>query len=377
MNSSDLDVLLTVKVPGEDAEVKHVEFFHNLAKGLYSDRGFTKVIKIMHARVPIIKFEYLTRGNVRLEGDISINGSMSVAKTNLISSYMQIDSRVREVLLVLKVWGIRRGIINQNVLNSFGLMMMGIAFLVSRRVVPPLQLISTAKVGNRMWTNLDALHADPEAIARMYQTEPLDEQSSNTDGICCLHSGKVLPDWSVEGIRGYFMNNSSSNSWKSPNDSSAAELIHELFHFYGNEFDPINHAISPRLGTASIPRTSLSELQVPSCTMHLTSPENWHRSLRLLAIEDPFELEINCGRNAPPEWVEGFLWEMRRAAWALEPRRTGSRHSAIKRLLVEPSANIFKSADVWAPAYRILLPVLQSVLEEEVFVRAVDLTRTR
>ncbi|KAJ1934355.1 hypothetical protein GGF37_006392, partial [Kickxella alabastrina] len=42
MNSSDLDVLLTVKVPGEDAEVKHVEFFHNLAKGLYSDRGFTK-----------------------------------------------------------------------------------------------------------------------------------------------------------------------------------------------------------------------------------------------------------------------------------------------------------------------------------------------
>ncbi|KAJ2332548.1 hypothetical protein GGI00_002738, partial [Coemansia sp. RSA 2681] len=150
-------------------------------------------------------------------------------------------------------------------------------------------------------------------------------------------------------------------------------------------FDPRAHAISPRLGSPAIARASLPHLAPPiDERLTIAEPNRWRNGLRLLAIEDPFDLTVNCGRSAPPEWVEGLLWEMRRAAWALLPpssssssKSTSSSSSPLDRLLLSPSERIFCDPGVWASAYhRAFQPPLPSAVAP-VYDAAADATPER
>ncbi|KAJ2726657.1 hypothetical protein GGI07_000380 [Coemansia sp. Benny D115] len=350
-NHSDLDVVIMVYKKKGDYVPIDSKLFARVARALGSVDGFQRIIKIQHARVPIIKFTYRSRGGLMFEGDISFNSRLSISKTALIQQYISLDPRVRSVLQVLKIWAAKRNIGNPNSLNSFGILMMGIAFLISCRVIPPLQLLSTVDIDDTAWRNLEVILNSPEAISRMYYEqneqseypdedvypEYLDEReyenSQSAEGtrqpnnIYCLQTGKELPNDLLDGIRAYFAKSASPNKWKSTNTSSAAELLYEFFYFFGNKFDPTIHAVSPRLGSVTVPRTSLPNLNNSDCMTYLQKPNTWDGKLRLLAIEDPLEPWVNCGRNAPSAWVEGFFWEMRRAAYVLLPKSANDKPS--------------------------------------------------
>ncbi|KAJ2742313.1 hypothetical protein GGI20_004575 [Coemansia sp. BCRC 34301] len=364
---SDVDISVTVSPP-----IKGRDFFRSLVAILRRASGFVQVIDVSHAKVPIIKFVYMTRTGLRLEGDVSLNGSKGLAKSRLVSTYLRLDPRVRQVLAALKMWAMRRDITSNTTLNSFGLLMMGLAFLIGRRVVPPLQLLATGQVSAQAWARLTRIQHSPFRIAGLYPKYLQPSLAENADTAAditaaaagealgtarCLQSGRDLPEWPVEGTRAYYLNSGGElGRWHSPNRDSAAVLLFDMFQYYGFEFRPRDHAISPRLGSPAIPRSSLPHLAPPVSAMPAVAgePNKWRNALRLLAIEDPFDLTVNCGRSAPPEWVEGLLWEMRRAAWCLLP--PGKRHSPLDRLLLPPSESVFCDPGVWASAYHRALP---------------------
>ncbi|KAJ1901200.1 hypothetical protein LPJ66_000946 [Kickxella alabastrina] len=358
-NSSDLDISMTAELDTTDYGTALVHFLSQVARIIEHVRGFSRVVKITRTRVPIIKFTYMTPSGTRLDGDISINNNIGVAKTDMIAQYIRMDPRVRRVLLVLKQWGARREIPNYNVMNSYGLMMMGITFLINQGVVPPLQMLSTAEVTDETWRNLGAIHSSRFLVNSLYQRGPpgvaehLNLQTAN--GVRCLETNTILSDCPVDGMRAYFYSDTkAAQSWQSKNMDSVPLLIYKMFQYYGCKFDPMANVISPRLGSAEIPRAYLPQLKAPSPNLYLSQRQKWRKDLRLLVIEDPFDLTLNCGRNAGPEWVECFLWEMRRAAWAMLPKKNGNDYGSIRRMMLPPSRDIYKAAEMWALTFRIL-----------------------
>ncbi|KAJ2833651.1 hypothetical protein FBU31_001878 [Coemansia sp. 'formosensis'] len=370
-DQSDVDITVSVSPArgsrAQETDASNRNFFRDLASILRRSAGFTRIIDVSHAHVPIIKFVFVTPGKRRLEGDISLNGSKGLAKSRLIATYLGLDPRVRQVLAVVKLWAIRRELTNHNTLNSFGLMMMAITFLISRRVVPPLQMLATAQVTPQAWARLAQIHKSAHKIASLYPainsasapTSPEDAAFPlSRPAVRCLQSGADLPEWTVEGTRAYYLNGGELNRWRSPNHDSSATLLFDMFRYYGFDFDPRQHAISARLGSTTIPRASLFHLPPLDSETTIAEPNKWRNKVRLLAIEDPFDLAVNCGRNAPPEWVEGLLWEMRRAAWTLLPSANhqinhahGSGHSPLDRLLLPPTEAVYCDAAIWASAY--------------------------
>ncbi|KAJ1901240.1 hypothetical protein LPJ66_000919 [Kickxella alabastrina] len=367
-NSSDLDISVTAELDTIDYDTALVRFLNQVARMIGRVRGFSHVVKITRTRVPIIKFTYMTPSGTRLDGDISINNNMGVAKTDMIAQYIRMDPRVRRVLLVLKQWGARREIPNYNVMNSYSLMMMGITFLINQGVVPPLQMLSTTEVTDKTWRNLDAIHSSSSLVNSLYQcsrpnvTEHLNLLTAN--GVRCLETNTILPDCPVDGMRAYFYSDTkAAQSWQSKNTDSVPLLIYKMFQYYGCKFDPMANVISPRLGSAEIPRAYLPQLKASSPNLYLSQRQKWRKDLRLLVIEDPFELALNCGRNAGPEWVECFLWEMRRAAWAMLPKKKGKNYGSIRRMMLPPSRDIYETAEMWALTFRILKDELHIYLK--------------
>ncbi|KAJ1939607.1 hypothetical protein FBU59_004065 [Linderina macrospora] len=358
--TSDVDILLSVRVPSEDAEINHAKFFNRFAKRLRKTPGFHVLATITHARVPIVKFEFRSRADGCIQGDISLNASMGMSKTSMLESYISMDKRVKDVMSVVRAWSTARNITSSTSLNSYSLSLMVLAFLVSRRVVPPLQLTRTRQFTRTGWQRLEEIQRNPDEIRNLY-----DYTISGGKGaeLSCIQTNEPLPDWRVDGTRAYFLGTGHGETWESPNKHSSTTLLYEFFRYYGFDFDPMQHVVSLRLGSPEIPRMSLYELQAPEPAMYMTLPTQWRQDLRLLAIEDPFEVEHNCARQVPGEWVEGFLWEMRRAAWSLLPGKS----VGLQRLLANPTTDAFRDASVWASAYHRLFPVIQDLLGEQVF----------
>ncbi|KAJ2315447.1 hypothetical protein H4S02_000047 [Coemansia sp. RSA 2611] len=366
-SDSDFDLHVRVRVPQKNPDKTHEWFVKRLVAGMRRNRAFTSVQWLARTRVPIVKFAFKA-GRRTYEGDVSFNRGLGPAKTKMIGAYMRADPRVRTVLMILKHWGVERAITSSNALNSFGLTMMGLAFLIEQRVVPPLQLLATTQVTDDAWAELDALHASPQAISALYAAPDASVAQTRKQVPKCLATRAPLPDWACDGVRTYFLNDQQQLAqWRSPNRKSAYELAFELFRHYGARFDSVGCAVSPRLGSTSIRRSSLERLQAPMPQAVLEQPRQWDRRLRLLAIEDPFELELNCARLVPAEWVEGLRWEMRRAAAVMAG-------GSLARLFVRPSADIYCDASVWAPAYARLARLAQSPEDKRVFDPEVDVT---
>ncbi|KAJ1645145.1 hypothetical protein LPJ64_003252 [Coemansia asiatica] len=375
-DSSDIDAMIISGHTNDDEKKKAVvkRALRDVSTGLRSMKRFHSIVNIPSTRVPIVKFKYSgSISGLQFEGDISCSNAVALQKTRLIKQYVDMDQRVRSVLTVVKKWAKLRLISDSNTLNSYGLVMMALAFLISRRVVPPLQLLLTAQVSSRCWWALDELHRSPSRIKDMYWRPG--SVTMPGDPARCLETGAYLPVCEINSSNTYFCQTDAMahQYYQSPNRSTASQLLFEFFHFFGFSFDPLTQAVSARLGSPALPRACLPHLQAPACQRYLAEPKQWVQGLRLLAIEDPFETSLNCGRNAPAEWVEGLFWEMRRAASILAPDYHDSKHGRLERLFVPPAASIYSEPAVWAPVYRTLMPYVQKGSNKNVLDLAADI----
>ncbi|KAJ1664186.1 hypothetical protein IW140_004215 [Coemansia sp. RSA 1813] len=343
---SDIDIAIDVQQCPEKIEDPRRYVLATLTRVLYNSPVFSKVIFLSHARIPIIQFNYTASSGHTVAGEICAHGKIGRIKSQLIAAYVEADPRVRQVLALLKTWSIGRRINAPLTVNWYGLVMMALAYLIKERVVPPLQLLGGSFIDRTGWHELKVLQQSPQAIAALYNAD------NSFAPTTCLQSGVALPALPVDNCRTYFMGNHVElGKWRSPNQLSPTRLLHDMFKFYGYTFDPLAHVVSVRLGSPQIPRSSLYCLQAPDPGAVISKPNEWTKSLRILAIEDPFELTINCARNAPAHWVDGLLWEMRRAAWSISRKSPlNGAFTAIDRLALPPSEDIYCDAGVWAPA---------------------------
>ncbi|KAJ2806126.1 hypothetical protein H4R20_001808 [Coemansia guatemalensis] len=356
-SDSDFDFLMTMMDRKMLIDKVRERFISQFKGALRKSKGIPYAIYIPKARVPIIKFAF-RRGNRLYNGDISFNDRSAIFRSNMLRAYIKMDPRVRIVLMLLKQWGIRREITSKDVLNSYCVTMMGLTFLISQRVIPPLQLLATTVIDDRAWDRLSEIHKSPEEISKLYTAQGTSNESGKMSSTAqCLQTGHRLPGVDINGSNGYYLGDSEMlQVWKSPNEKSAFELTFEMFRYYGTEFDPKIHAISPRLGSPCVLRSSLTKLDAPLPNSASLQSTELPKGTQLLAIEDPLVLSANSGRKASVQWVAGLLWEMRRAAWAMTKGLEDERFGVLDRLFLPPTAEIYTDAGIWASAYKQLIP---------------------
>ncbi|GBN64600.1 Poly(A) RNA polymerase, mitochondrial [Araneus ventricosus] len=102
--------------------------------------GFSHVEKILHARVPIVKFKHNITG---MECDISVNNMSAILMSEILYFCGEIDSRVRPLLYAVKRWAKEANVTYSTPgswITNFGLSLLVIFFLQNRPVpiLPPL-----------------------------------------------------------------------------------------------------------------------------------------------------------------------------------------------------------------------------------------------
>ncbi|KAJ1674489.1 hypothetical protein EV182_003179, partial [Spiromyces aspiralis] len=261
-----------------------------------------------------------------INGDISFGSTLGLKKNKFMATLAYIDRRVRPLLLTLKAWQNARGLGNSSrgLLNSYCLIMMCLARLMELRVIPPIRCICCLRNSVRFEKVPDKVAASQLKYGGDGASLPL----SNGRCLCCnnplplqitedCESHFYTPSWKRLGKAGRKRGDSNDNQdsvkpkgevaelWRSPNKMSVYDLLMDFFRHYSSGYHYGKHAVSARLGSTKI---NLGSPLLDS-DLHGVRPsrENW-RDACLLVVEDPFELNINCGQ-VQPSVVFGFQYE--------------------------------------------------------------------
>ncbi|ORX83019.1 Nucleotidyltransferase, partial [Anaeromyces robustus] len=101
-NKSDVDLCIFADRSG------NYENMPTLAR-ILKDEGMKEVVPIVRAVIPICKF---TDPKTGFNCDISVNNRIPIYNSELIRCYMDLDARVRDIIMIVKEWAKRRGINN-------------------------------------------------------------------------------------------------------------------------------------------------------------------------------------------------------------------------------------------------------------------------
>ena len=181
----------------------------------------------------------------QIEVDITINKTMEVLNSHLVSAYGSYDTRFVKLALYLKAWNKSRFPDKMKRLNSFSIYLMLIAFLQQRGVLPNLQALAPQSEPTRFqlqtktWEYVgwaDAKFVRPAQfntlidLPRFYETMGLNNhQNQKTEAIEEVKQESILPPLaeSIEKI-------------------SVGQLLLEFFEFYGFTFQNEKYAIDIR-----------------------------------------------------------------------------------------------------------------------------------
>ncbi|KAJ3030140.1 hypothetical protein HDV00_009094 [Rhizophlyctis rosea] len=255
---SDVDICLTT--PWDD-RVQGVANMHVLASALRK-HGMQKIYTVAKAKVPICKFYDPDLVNC----DINVNNTIALRNTQMIKMYVEIDPRVRPLMMVIKHWT-RRRVLNDaakgGTLSSYCWVMMVLNFLQMRQ--PPI---------------LPCLHE--MYFARLRRDENVERLV--VDGVdCSFHDD-------INTVRGFGVRN----------HETLGTLFYAFFRRYAVEFDYEKNVVSVRHGR------------------YLTKEEKgWNvdveRMCRFLCVEEPFNPQRNLANSADGVSVAGMRKEFERA----------------------------------------------------------------
>ncbi|KAG0278423.1 hypothetical protein BGZ95_004036 [Linnemannia exigua] len=237
--NADMDVCVFLNPKNGSEEVSPVEFVERIGDRLEKDPDFENILQLKRARVPIVKLNHVNG----IACDIGYQNDLAIWNTRLLRAYCRIDERVRDMVVIIKIWAKRRKINNPYTgsLSSYAYVLLVIHVLQRRGVLPNLQ---TIVAGN----------------------------------------GKV-PFWDCQGFNRYFFEDIANLSryWQPTPESqrqSIGELLYEFFRYYASEFRYANHVEDTE--------------QAQSAPAADSKPVVKNRYL--FCIEDPFELNHNVGR---------------------------------------------------------------------------------
>ncbi|KAF8949022.1 hypothetical protein BGZ47_000094 [Haplosporangium gracile] len=205
--NADMDVCVFLNPKEGSEDVSPVEFVERIGDRLEKDLNFENILQLKRARVPIVKLNHVNG----IACDIGYQNDLAIWNTRLLRAYCRVDERVRDIVVIIKIWAKRRKINNPYTgsLSSYAYVLLVIHVLQRQGVLPNLQ---TIVAGN----------------------------------------GKV-PFWDCQGFNRYFFEDipSLSHYWRPTPESqrqSIGELLYEFFRYYASEFRYANHVVSIRSG---------------------------------------------------------------------------------------------------------------------------------
>ncbi|XP_049531661.1 poly(A) RNA polymerase, mitochondrial [Anopheles darlingi] len=229
--------------------------------------GVNSVRRILKARVPIVKYHH---EHLDLEIDLTMNNKAGVYMSELLYLFGELDHRVRPLTFAIRRWAQAVGLTNQAPgywITNFSLTMLVMYFLqqLPAPILPSInkliQLSAATKESNGVVPPLARLGGDGE---------------------------------DAEWVCSFLKNPSIYECFRSTNQSTLEELLHQFFTFYA-QFDFNQRAISLNIaGTI---------LKPDHCPMY---------------IVNPLETVLNVSKNVNLEETELFRIQVRNALWLLE-----------------------------------------------------------
>ncbi|KAF9964840.1 hypothetical protein BGZ70_005833 [Mortierella alpina] len=316
--NADMDVCVFLNTKPGSEEVSPVEFVERIGDRLEKDADFENILQLKRARVPIVKLNHVNG----IACDIGYQNDLAIWNTRMLRAYCKIDERVRDIVVIIKLWAKRRKINNPYTgsLSSYAYVLLVIHVLQKRGVLPNLQAIVT---GNGS-----------------------------------------IPFWPCQGFNRYFFEDIPNlmRYWQPTPEAlsqSVGELLYEFFRYYASEFRYANQVVSIRSGglltkeakewtkdfTQAQQQQQQQQQQQPPQQPSESSTETDSqvetpppadakpvvKNRYLFCIEDPFELDHNVGRPVDRYSLFTIRGEFMRAAKILSRNGDG----AIPRLCTE------------------------------------------
>uniref|UniRef100_A0A0A9ZCX4 Uncharacterized protein n=1 Tax=Lygus hesperus TaxID=30085 RepID=A0A0A9ZCX4_LYGHE len=237
MDSSDVDLCLMIHNIEIDQRTDAQMYLGSIC-GLLATFPFIDELKLIHAKVPLLKFKDIGHG---LNVDLNCNNSVGIRNTHLLHGYSQLDWRVKPLVILVKLWAQFHNINDAKcmTLSSYSLSLMVLHFLqcgVRPAILPCLQKLYPEKYNPSK--NIGLIHITEE----------------------------IQP-------------------YKNDNNQTLGELFLQFFQYY-THFDFAEDALSVRMG-CTIP--------VETCRYN-KSPKNDPLQWKYINIEEPFD-HTNTARS--------------------------------------------------------------------------------
>jgi hypothetical protein len=265
-NGSDMDATC-VQAPAEEEEDEKEEtpsaaaiLQERLSPLLRQQEQFQVIEEIPSAKVPILRLRF----EGRVEVDLSCQNTAALLNTRLLRAYADLDPRVRDLGIAVKLWAKAAGVCGAAFgnLSSYAFTLMVIYFMQVHTDVN-LPCISTSIFEELEHWSPDKLPEDPAAEAAMEKLE------------------RIQQSWSC--------------------DLELSDLLFRFFGFYTMFFDWGREVISIRIGQRCYSRESVFQ-------------ELRGRFVPRIHVEDPYKLERNL-HCVLGEAEEGQLREAFRTGW--------------------------------------------------------------
>lgn len=271
LKNSDMDLCCFL---AKDAPVRDPSELVELLGRLIEQETNYYVKMLPRARIPIIKLTLPPTPDVPMgmACDIGFENRLALENTRLLLTYAMIDSRLRTLVLFLKVWTKRRKINNpyRGTLSSYGYVLLVIHFLVHVKqppLLPNLQRLSTPDgpaVEETIFEGHDiSFFDDLEALPSLFQTT---------------------------------------------NHEPSGELLIDFFRYFSKDFNYAHSVISIRSDKGVLPK-----VQKGWHTDFEFDPELTVRDQHKLCIEDPFQLDYNVARTVTKDGLYTIRGEFMRA----------------------------------------------------------------
>ncbi|XP_030833126.1 poly(A) RNA polymerase GLD2 [Strongylocentrotus purpuratus] len=207
--------------------------------------SFIKNMKVIFAKVPILKFQHKRFRD--LECDLNINHHTGVRNTALLQTYSELDWRVAPLVMLVKQWAKNHGIndASQGTLSSYSYVLMIINYLQVGCKPPVVNSVQAQEWGRSVFSDRQSI---------LYSWNRLYDHPKN------------------------YMNDPRNQS---KNSQDLYSLLKGFFEYYTN-FDFENTVISIRLGSCF------------PCTLLPPNHQGWRQ--KYIFIEEPFD-RINTARS--------------------------------------------------------------------------------
>uniref|UniRef100_A0A182QLN2 Uncharacterized protein n=1 Tax=Anopheles farauti TaxID=69004 RepID=A0A182QLN2_9DIPT len=247
MKDSDLDFYVHYAREKNERE-QQTKLIHIICARMEKDRNFTNMVKIVGAKVPLLRAVHV---RTNLQCDINFSNARGCYNSKFIYAVMKFDARIHHLMLIVKFWAQCAYVLTSHKqMNSYCLTMMVIFYLQTRKlpVIPSVE---------EMQQGIERINFGPWNLGYPQEIK--------------------YRTWNVNSVR---------------------ELMVGFFKYY-SEFDFTRNLISPFVGRLC----SLEELEKKTIRELAT----YYRAVEredypplvtgpCITIQDPFELNVNVGK---------------------------------------------------------------------------------